>query len=350
MALAARAAPMASYTLKSFEFRREREASWTELEELVARVERQGVSALTEDELRRLPLLYRGALSSLSVARAISLDKNLLAYLEGLAARAYVCVYSPKRRFLEEALAFVRTRFPALVYGMRRALLLSTALLVAGTLVGLALTMLDPERFYSFVDEGMAGGRGPTSTREELLRVLRDGGGDASGALTLFASFLFTHNAKIGLSCFALGFLAGVPVLLLLFTNGLTLGAMIAIHAQKGLAPEFLAWVFPHGVTELLAVCLCGAAGLTVGQSLVFPGRRRRLDSLARRGREAGAVAVGAVLLFFLAALLEGYFRQIVHEVAPRALVAITTAALWTLYFAARGRAAARQLPTEEAP
>ena len=344
-------ARMASFTLKSFEFRREREASWTELEGLVARVERQGVSSLGEDELRRLPLLYRGALSSLSVARAISLDKNLLAYLEGLAARAYVCVYSPKRRLFGEALEFVRTRFPALVWGMRGALLLSVALLAAGVGVGLALTLLDPERFYSFVEIEMAGGRGPTSTREELLAVLRADGGDGSAALTTFASFLFTHNAKIGLSCFALGFLAGVPVLLLLFTNGLTLGAMIAIHVQKGLGPEFLAWVFPHGVTELLAVCLCGAAGLTLGQSLVFPGRQRRLESLAVRGREAGAVAVGAVLLFFLAALLEGYFRQLVHDDRARALVAITTAILWALYFGPRGRAAARRLaPPAGAP
>ncbi len=332
---------MASYTLRSFEFRREREAAWTELEELVARVEKQGVGSLREDELRRLPLLYRGALSSLSVARAISLDKNLLQYLEGLSARAYVCVYSPKRRFLGEARAFVTTRFPALVHGMRGALLLSVLLLAAGAGVGLALTLLDPERFYSFVDAGMAGGRGPTSSREELSEVLHHDGGGGSGALTAFASFLFTHNAKIGLSCFALGFLAGVPVLLLLFTNGLTIGAMIAIHVQKDLGAEFLAWIFPHGVTELLAVCLCGAAGLTIGQSLVFPGRRRRLESLARRGREAGAVAVGAVLLFFIAALLEGYFRQLVHDSAIRAAVAITTAVLWALYFGARGREAA---------
>ncbi|EYF06934.1 stage II sporulation protein M [Chondromyces apiculatus] len=328
---------MAAFILKSFEFRREREATWTELEVLVGRVERQGIASLTEEQLRRLPLLYRGALSSLSVARAISLDKNLLTYLEGLVARAYVCVYSPRRRFFGEALAFFSRRFPALVVGMRRALLVTTVLMLAGTGVGLALTLFDPERYYSFVEPAMAGGRGPTSSREELAEILRHGS-DGEGQLTAFASFLFTHNAKIGLSCFALGFLGGVPVLLLVFVNGLTLGAMLAIHVQKGLGLDFVAWVLPHGVTELFAVCLCGAAGLSVGQALIFPGRLRRLDSLARRGREAGAVVVGAVLLFFIAALLEGYFRQIVHHIPARLAVALVTALLWIGYFLRFGK------------
>lgn len=339
---------MASTPLKSYEFRREREATWAELEVLVARVERQGITALAEEELRRLPLLYRGALSSLSVARAISLDKNLLTYLEGLVARAYVCVYSPRRRFVAEALAFFARRFPELVVGMRRALLVSAALLLAGTGVGLALTLLDPERFYSLVSPSMAGGRGPTSSREELAAILRQGS-EGSGDLTVFASFLFTHNARIGLSCFALGFLAGIPVLLLVFVNGLSLGAMLAIHAQKGLTVDFLAWILPHGVTELFAVCLCGAAGLRVGQSLLFPGRRRRIDSVAESGREAGAVVVGAVLLFFLAALVEGYFRQLVHGALPRFAVAAATAALWALYVIRLGRARARARTPAEA-
>ncbi|MCA9513651.1 MAG: hypothetical protein KC635_01795, partial [Myxococcales bacterium] len=63
---------MAQFTLKSFEFRREREAQWRELEQLVDRVEGRGLGALSAEELHRLPSLYRAALSSLSVARAIS--------------------------------------------------------------------------------------------------------------------------------------------------------------------------------------------------------------------------------------------------------------------------------------
>ena len=64
--------------LKSSEFRKGREEGWRELENLVQRVERRGVRSLTLDELQQLPMLYRAALSSLSVARTIALDRNLL--------------------------------------------------------------------------------------------------------------------------------------------------------------------------------------------------------------------------------------------------------------------------------
>jgi len=67
--------------LRSSEFRRGREESWRELEALIARAERRGVRALSAEELQRLPLLYRSTLSSLSVARSIALDRNLLLYL-----------------------------------------------------------------------------------------------------------------------------------------------------------------------------------------------------------------------------------------------------------------------------
>lgn len=335
---------MPNYTLKSFEFRREREAQWRELEELVERVEKRGLQSLGSDELHRLPSLYRAALSSLSVARAISLDKNVTAYLEGLSARAYFAVYCRKRYLGSSAVTFLLETFPQLVRGMRWALLLAVALIALGAAAGYVLTAQDSDRYFTFVGEDMAGGRTPAASTEELAEVLTDDGGGTATMLTSFAAFLFTHNAKIGLLCFALGFVAGVPVMLLLFINGLGLGAMWALYASHDLGFEFFAWVMPHGVTELLAVCLCGAAGLAVGYGVVFPGRYRRLDNLARRGRQAAAVAVGAVVMFFIAALIEGFFRQLVYSTDVRVLMIVVTATAWTLFFTRVGRTPVERL------
>src|ERR1700745_2015490 len=83
--------------LKSSEFRKGRAEGWLELERLVTRVERQGIRRLSWDELQRLPILYRAALSSLSVARTIVLDRNLLLYLETLSTRGFLRVYGPRR-------------------------------------------------------------------------------------------------------------------------------------------------------------------------------------------------------------------------------------------------------------
>jgi len=326
-----------AFRLRSYEFRREREATWHELDALVKQVEQRGLASLGAAELQRLPTLYRGVLSALSVARAISLDKNVIQYLEGLSARAYFAIYC-RRRFLGQAvLHFFLHTFPASVRRIRWALALSFGVMALGMTAGFVLTRNDPSRFYSFVAPELAGGRDPGATRDDLREVLYTAQESGTG-LARFATFLFTHNARIGLLCFAVGFVAGVPVLLLLFANGATLGAMWAVYAAQGLGYDFFAWVMPHGVTELLAVMLCGAAGLSLGYGLVFPGRFRRLDNLALRGRHAGALAVGALLLFFMAALIEGLFRQLVQDVDTRTAVLVVSALLWLAYFALVGR------------
>ena len=328
---------MGKIRLKSYEFRKERESAWQRLDALVRRVERKGLRALGEEELLDLPKLYRHALSSLSVARAISLDKNLLTYLEGLSQRAYLAVYGVRRHLRETLTDFFVRAFPRALRRHGRHLLLAALTLFVGTLAGYMLTSQDADRFYAFVSADYAGERGPMASTETLRGVLYNSGGGSSG-LAAFASHLFTHNARVGMLCFALGFAAGVPVFLLLTTTGLMLGAFWALYASRGLGMEFWAWVSPHGVTELFAVVLCSAAGFAIAQALIFPGRLTRMRNLARRGREAGVLILGAVLMFLAAGLIEGFFRQIVHSVPIRWTVAAATAAFWIWYGVAVGR------------
>jgi hypothetical protein len=49
-------------------------------------------------------------------------------------------------------------------------------------------------------------------------------------------------------------------------------------------------------------------------------------------------VVLGAVLMLLLAGLVEGIFRQTVHDVFVRLSVALLSAVWWTLYFAGAGR------------
>ena len=331
---------MPDFDLKSAQFRREREAAWRELEGLLARLEKGGLEVLTADELHRLPVLYRSAVSSLSVATAISLDKNLLDYLTALVGRAYIAVYGAKRRVGEAIEDFFLHRFPWAVRRYFLFVLAAYALLGLGVLTGYRLTLADPERYYSLVDEGMAQGRNPAASTKELREILYSGG---KGPLGLFATYLFTHNAKIGMVCFAVGFVAGVPVIYLLFTNGLILGAMAALYQTRGLGAEFWAWILPHGLTELSAVCLCGAGGMAIGASLLFPGRHTRIRNLALQGREVSLLALGSVAMFLVAGLIEGVFRQVVQDVAVRWSLATLTLVFWSWYFLAVGRRAPKE-------
>jgi len=326
--------------LKSTQFRKEREGAWRELERLVQRAEKTGVRSLPAQQVARLPLLYRATLSSLSVARAISLDRNLVDYLESLCARAYFCVYGTTRSLGNAVSGFFGERFPAAVRRYRWHMAMAALFLVLGTVVGQVLVARDPDWYYVFVDEGLANGRDPAATTEFLRHTLYDGGDRSTARLGAFASFLFTHNARVGMFAFALGFVAGIPVYLLLFSTGLMLGAFGALYASRGLGVAIWGWLLPHGVTELSAVVLCGGAGLILAQALVFPGRHTRLQNLAIRGREAGVIVLGAVAMLLVAGLLEGFFRQMVRSDVVRYLVATTTAVFWGYYFVRVGRGA----------
>jgi uncharacterized membrane protein SpoIIM required for sporulation len=118
------------------------------------------------------------------------------------------------------------------------------------------------------------------------------------------------------------------------------LGAFATLYGSRGLGVQFWGWLLPHGVTEILALLLCAASGLAIAESLIFPGRHTRLRNLALRGREAGVVVVGAVVMFLIAGCIEGVFRQLVHSTPIRYAVALSSAAAWTLYFTLAGRRA----------
>jgi uncharacterized membrane protein SpoIIM required for sporulation len=324
--------------LRSEAFRRERKSSWLKLERLVVQAEHKGIQALSPEEMTTLTSLHRSVVSSLSVARSISLDKNLTEYLENLCTRSYFCVYGSKRRLRMTLAAFFLEDFPAAVRRFRWHVVTSAAFLVLGVLVGFVQTLQDQDMYYSFVAAGYADGRDPTASTEALAAALYDGGDSAAEVLSTFASFLFAHNAQIGMLAFALGFAAGLPVFYLLFSNGLLLGAMAALYHSRGLSADFWAWVLPHGVTELLAVVLCGAGGLVIAQAVVLPGRHTRLANLAIQGRKAGILVLGSVALLLLAALIEGFFRQLVTAIEIRWLMVLFTIVLWIMYFALIGR------------
>ena len=328
---------MAELHLKSHRFRQEREADWRRLERLLAKVEKGSAASLSYEEMVALPGLYRSALSSLSVARAISLDRSVVDYLEALCTRAYFFVYGPRSRLLDRLTGFFAHDWPLAVKGLWRETLWSAALMLAGLAAGWILVAQDPDWYYAFVSHGLAGGRDPAATTEFLRKTLYDDGGRKG--LSVLATFLFTHNAQIAVFAFALGFAFCVPTAFLMISNGAMAGAFLALYAQHGLGWQLGGWMFIHGVTELFAVTLAGAAGFRLGWTVAFPGSRSRVEALAEAGRQAATVMAGVVVMLFLAGLLEGFARQLIKDDVARYAVAIASAVIWGAYFYAPRRA-----------
>ena len=323
---------MAELILKSRKFREEREADWRKLERLLGRMEKGGPGQLSDDDLLAVPVLYRAALSSLSVARATSLDRALLDYLEALCARAYFMVYGVRTSPWSRIRQFFAYDWPVSVQALWRETLAALAILALGAVVAFVLVSVDPDWFYSLIPGGLAAGRDPTASAEALRATLNDAGKHTS-LLSIFATMLFTHNAQVALFGFALGFAFGIPTAFLQMFNGCVLGAMVAVFAAKGLGWEFGGWLMIHGVTELFAVTLATAAGFHIGWTVAFPGRRRRVDALVEAGKRTGAVMFGVLIMLFVAGALEGVGRQLIANTLVRYAIAAASGVIWTAFF-----------------
>ena len=320
--------------LKSYRFREERQSDWKRLDLILTRAENGGVKSLTDEQMLALPRLYRQAVSSLSVARSISLDQNVISYLESLCTRAYFFVYGARTTLGERMMQFLRRDWPAAVSQSVWTTLLATFFFFGGWALAFFLCLQDMEWFWTFHGQNFFDGRNPDAAVEYLRSTIyTDERTTGDGELTAFSSFLFNNNAQIALFAFALGFAFGIPTAWLLVYNGVMIGSLYAVFWDKGLGYEFTGWLMIHGVTELFAIVLAGAAGFAIGGAVAFPGGRTRLASARAAGQKAATIAMGCVLMLIIAALLEGFGRQLINSDTIRYAVAGGTLVVWLVYF-----------------
>jgi uncharacterized membrane protein SpoIIM required for sporulation len=126
-----------------------------------------------------------------------------------------------------------------------------------------------------------------------------------TGEFTAFSSFLFTHNITVTLVVFAMGMTLGVGTAWMLFVNGLMAGALGAVFLEAGAFMQFATGILPHGVLEIPACLIGGAAGFVLAQGLIRARPWPRLEELARAGREALLLVAGCFPLLVVAGFLE---------------------------------------------
>jgi uncharacterized membrane protein SpoIIM required for sporulation len=313
-------------------FRQAHSTDWERLEHIVTRMEKRSIRSLEDDDLLALPALYRTTLSSLSVARDTSLDRALITYLERLCTRAYFQIYGVQTPAWRQLTGFFARGWPNAVRSLWRETLFCVALTVGAAMLAYLLIRSDPSWFYSIIPEGLAEGRDPSASAQFLRSTLYDKSHNGDG-LSVFATFLFTHNAQIAIFSFALGFAFAVPSALLILYNGLTLGALYALFAAKGLGPNLAGWLMIHGTTEIFAICISGAAGIRIGMAIAFPGRASRSDAAVQAGKTSATAMAGTVIMLAVAGLLEGIGRQVITNDGLRMLIGSTVLVAWLAYF-----------------
>ncbi len=319
-------------TLKSKRFREERQEVWKEMEALLQRIESRSVRNLTDEEIIKLPRLYRAVLSSLSVARATSLDQSVVSYLESLSTRAYYVIYGSQQRLRDRVYGFFSRDWPLAVQSAWKDLSVSSFIFALGMLIGFVLVSNNPDWFYSLMNEDMASGRTPAAS-EEFLRETIYGYEKEDGGLARFAASLFSNNSGVSILAFALGFAFALPTVVLLLYNGLSIGAFIAVFASKGLGFEIGGWLAIHGTTELFAIALAGAGGVLIGRAVAFPGEMSRMESLRSKSEQASIILGGVIVMMFVAGLIEAFGRQLINNDWIRYGIGGSMLIFWLVYF-----------------
>ena len=88
--------------------------------------------------------------------------------------------------------------------------------------------------------------------------------------------------------------------------NGRTSDGIKATHCQSR-AINFQNFTTAHGPFELTAIVLSAGAGLKIGLGWIVTNGLNRRDSLVKSAREALPIAMCAVILFCMAAVIEGF-------------------------------------------
>jgi uncharacterized membrane protein SpoIIM required for sporulation len=154
--------------------------------------------------------------------------------------------------------------------------------------------------------------------------------------------YYISHNASIGISCFVT-MLFVLPGMITLSFNAVQLGTVFGYMFRPELGDasvNFQNFVTAHGPFELTAIILSAGAGLKIGLSWIITGGLSRTDSLVRTAREALPIAMCAVVLFCLAAMIEGFISPTTTAYMPwwiKGAIAVISSCLLMVYFVVLG-------------
>lgn len=292
-----------------------------------------GRRRLSAQKVLRLGELYRSACTDLMLADAHDLPRETVAHLQALVARAHNLVYRASGfqfRDLGRALFYSAPRRLRYDPALRLATLvfwsvfLFTALLAAGRSDFAPGILGEPflETFDHMYAEPVSADRHDGQERND----------------TLMAGFYIQHNTSIGLQCFAWGILFGLGSLYQLFSNALIFGTLFGYMTTRPHGINFFHFVTAHSAFELTAIIVASAAGMRLGWGLIDTQGQARISSLRREAANALPAVGVAVVLFVLAALVEGYVSASSLPYWTKAAVAILSAASIIAYLALGGR------------
>lgn len=314
---------------------------WQKLESLLDVLESRPDHWLSSVEAEELQELYTRVASDLNRVTHGALAPDLRQYLERLVARAYAeLYYAPStrsqvwqpRRWLR-----IVTAFPECFRRQSRYFALAVLVTFMGAALGGLAVGYDPASLDILLPAEYLRNPGQRVQEEEQGRrqPLKSVQLEA-----VFSAQLIRHNIQVALLAAALGVTFGIGTALLLFHNGVLLGAVAVHYTRQGFGLFMTAWLLPHGVFEIPSILIAGQAGFYLARLLL----RRSEDRDLRRSMREWLVLVGGLAMMLVwAGVMEAFFSQHHEPELPYAFkvsVAVAELVLLTLYLLLIGKRA----------
>lgn len=304
-----------------------RQQQWEELERLCGTMASR--SGRTAEVTLRFSYLYRDACADLALASSYQLPDETIDYLQRLVAKSHNLLYRSRGFDLS---SWGHTFFVTVPQACFRDGCLHIAFLVfwGFFLFGAYNAYHDVE----FADRVLGEGQ-----REGVEQSFTDFADRDVSENFFMACFYVWNNAGIGLACFTASVLF-LPGLVTLTYNAVVLGTTFGVmfHPDAGTAGvNFRDFVTAHGPFELTAIVLSAGAGLRLGMGWIRTGGLSRLDSILKAGKSSLPMMGCACVLFFGAALIEGFISPTQLPWAFKAFIAVACSILLVVYFVVLG-------------
>jgi uncharacterized membrane protein SpoIIM required for sporulation len=289
---------------------------WQELESILRRLEMQPDWKMNLTELRRFHYLYERTSSDLAKISTFAAEKEIRRYLENLVARAYGEIHEAREKphRFSPVQWFFKT-FPQTFRKHSRAFAFSCLLTLGGAAFGAAAISFDQEAKAILMPFSHLQLDPSERVRQEEKLAKTD---RMEGARASFSTMLMTHNTKVSLLTLAMGMTFGVGVVVLLFYNGVILGAVCADYILAGETKFLLGWLMPHGVIEIPAILIAGQAGFLVAKTLIGSGARNTFRTRFRQiSTDLVTLSGGFACLLVWAGIIESFLSQYHEPVIP---------------------------------
>lgn len=321
------------------------EPHWLRLEEILGRLKDDPWRELTVAEVKELDYLYRRAAADLARLASFSAEAAMRQRLELLVARAYAEIHGSRRRdgVRFKPWQWLAVTLPQTFRRQFRASLLACLVTLVGCLFGGIAVAVDPDAKAAIMPfSHLLGDPSERVAMEEEAMEDRMAGNKAA-----FAGQLMAHNTKVTLFALALGLTWGLGTIILVFYNGVILGAVVVDYLLAGEAAFLFGWLLPHGIIEIPAILVGAQAGFVLAGAVLGRDDGRPLGARLRAASgDVTTLAAGAALMLVWAGVVESYLSQYHEPAIPYALkiaFGVVEGALLVTYLGFVGRKAAKE-------